>query len=515
MPLEHSPSERAGALHAILLRILSDPTDATPEQVEQRIAAARARIDLGAYGQFVSGHTPAPLHQRWIDAVTDPDTKRLLIVAPPDTAKTQWMGIHLPAWMIGNNTNIHVGLISNTAGQAQRKSVAVRDTILDNPKYRLAFPGVKPDYGKGWSESEWFVQREDVGDKDSTFTASGAPGPILGNRFDLLIFDDINDQENTSTLYQAQKLNDWVEKTALTRLVEGGRAVAIMTRWAHFDAASYFLEHGWTLLHTPALDDDGKSAWEERHPAVSYRALQADQPLTFEQVHQGRPTPRGGALLKQEWFRSYPRDVPPACERTIQVWDTAFKKGQANDYSVCAYWGATVSGYYLLDLWRARVEYPQLKALAVSFFNGKEPNAVLIEDAASGQSLIQDLRQTTRIPLHPIRPDKDKIARVNAIADIVASGRVFIPDTAPWLGEWLLEHIQFPAAEHDDMIDTTTMALEYLSRGRKLAGQSGAMAVPKNGHRTVEDDDMASSASITGNHRHKPVLVGGGRRKQP
>lgn len=222
--------------------------------------AERAKRHLAKYSSFVHGLIPAAHHQVWLDALEDNAIQRLMIIAPPAHAKTFYCGIAYPGWRIGNNQNIHIGYISNTARQAQRQSVAVRDIIERSEQYQQVFPHVKPDKEKGWAEFEWFIERDDPGDKDATFVASGVFGPILGNRFDEIIFDDICDAENMATQYQREKLKEWVAQTAMSRLTPYGRIICIGTRWHEEDIYTYFEQLGWVVIKMPAISD-GKEVY--------------------------------------------------------------------------------------------------------------------------------------------------------------------------------------------------------------------------------------------------------------
>ena len=144
--------------------------------------------------------------------------------------------------------------------------------------------------------------------------------------------------------------------------------------------------------------------------------------------------------------------------------DTAFKTTESSDYSVLEVWGETATGYCLLHIWRERAEFPKLKKEAIALAQIWQPQAVLIEDAASGQSLIQSLRAETRLPILPVKPLGDKVARANAVTPLVESGRVHLPESAPWLADFMDEANGFPAAPHDDQIDALSQGLSYLRR---------------------------------------------------
>lgn len=435
------------------------PPAPPPPPVPDEIRNARQYLD--DYGEYVHGFSPTPFHLEWMRALYDPKIDRLLIIAPPDHAKTQTV-IEWCCSLIGNTPTVHIGLLSNTATQANRKSVAVRDTIAYNERYHLVFPNVVPDKEKGWSESEWFVKRADPGDKDSTFKAAGVFGPITGDRYDYIIFDDIADLENTATALQREKVRNWVEITAMSRLVKGGKAVAIMTRYHEEDVAAYFKKLGWTVIHMPALDENNQALWEERWPAAALLERKAQGPLTFERVYQGRPTPQEGSLVKEEWWQWYDELPIEEPEIIIQVLDTAGKTKTLNDPSVIATWAKINNNAYLLDLVRDQMEYPQLKRAAIAQFMRWRPQRVVIESASSGISLYQDLKQNTDLPVKEIVVSKDKVTRLTAVLDYIATGRCYLPRNAPWVGAFIREHAEFPLGAHDDMVDTTGMSISEL-----------------------------------------------------
>ena len=169
-----------------------------------------------------------------------------------------------------------------------------------------------------------------------------------------------------------------------------------------------------------------------------------------------------GALFKREWFQ--PFAIVPPFDRIIMSLDTAFKTGTENDYSVATIWGVTKTGFYLVDLWRSKVEFFRLKEMVEQLAVKWAPSAVLVEDKASGQSLIQELQRDTRLPVLAIKVDKDKISRAYSITPTCEAGRVYLPERAPWIEPFLDELMLFPAGPHDDQVDSLTQALEYLQR---------------------------------------------------
>ena len=192
-----------------------------------------------------------------------------------------------------------------------------------------------------------------------------------------------------------------------------------------------------------------------------------------------------GALFKREWFQ--PFSEVPKLQRIVMSLDTAFKTGAANDYSACSTWGVTKTGFYLLDVWRAKVPFYDLKTIVEQLAAKWGPSAVLIEDKASGQSLIQELRRDTRLPVIPVKVDTDKLTRAYAVTPLCEAGRVFLPEKAPWMDAFFDELMMFTGkpGPHDDQVDTMTQALNYLN-----AKQSVPFSLMPVGQNIFPDSDF-------------------------
>ena len=167
-------------------------------------------------------------------------------------------------------------------------------------------------------------------------------------------------------------------------------------------------------------------------------------------------------IIKSEWWKYYLNESELYAQRVfkkVQSWDTAFKKNQENDYSVCTTWLVAANGYYILDMWKDRVEFPELKRKVVELSEKHNANEILIEDKASGQSLIQELQRNTRLPIKAIKVEQDKIARVHAVTPLIEAGRVFLPEGKVWLKEFIEECENFPNSEYDDVVDSVSQFL--------------------------------------------------------
>ncbi|MFA5805416.1 MAG: phage terminase large subunit [Melioribacteraceae bacterium] len=202
---------------------------------------------------------------------------------------------------------------------------------------------------------------------------------------------------------------------------------------------------------------------------IDEMAKEISQMLRDQEIYGKFVDGSSAGIIKKDWWKYYTKDELEKLRfiKRVQSWDTAFKKNEENDFSVCTTWEIRQNGFYLIDLWRGRVEFPELKKTVVKLFNDYKPNEVLIEDKASGQSLIQELQRETRIPIKPIKVNTDKIARVHAVTPLIECGRVFLPapSVSPpkgesgWVGLLLNECEEFPYGEYDDIVDSISQFL--------------------------------------------------------
>jgi len=207
-------------------------------------------------------------------------------------------------------------------------------------------------------------------------------------------------------------------------------------------------------------------------------------PWEFERIYLGKLSDMaGGNLYKREWWQKY-SELPDDSQiaETVQFWDTAFKAKTSNDYSVCATWARTHTGQlYVIDVLRQRLEWPDLLRTAIAQHHYHNPSTVRIEDRASGQSLIQELR-VMKLPVIAVAADQDKWRRASAGTGLVEAGLVHIPDYADWTGEFIEEHAQFSPDdkhEYDDQVDTTSMALNYFKPRLLQGGRSQIISESK------------------------------------
>ncbi len=265
-----------------------------------------------------------------------------------------------------------------------------------------------------------------------------------------------------------------------------GCIIIVMQRLHQEDLVGHVLEtDDWEVLSFPAIAEEeesvvyrtpygvkrfNRSAGEALHPEreglPELEAMRRRIGLyNFASQYQQRPIPVSGNMIKRDWLRFYsPGEAPRAGVRIVQSWDTASKTSELNDYSVCTTWAIDGPNFYLLDVLRRRMNYPDLKRALISHANLYSAEQVLIEDKSSGIQLIQELQYelASGIVAYKPPPGSDKTMRLHACSDRFENGRVLLPRSAPWLDDYLIELLGFPGSRHDDQVDSTTQALDYL-----------------------------------------------------
>jgi predicted phage terminase large subunit-like protein len=200
---------------------------------------------------------------------------------------------------------------------------------------------------------------------------------------------------------------------------------------------------------------------------------------TFSAQYQQMPVPPGGAMIKRHWIKRYVELPPRERSLILQSWDTASKGGPGNDFSVCTTWFISRDRrWYLIDVWRKRVDYPELKAAVRTLASYHAAKRVLVEDAGAGISLVQELLGEVDNIL-AVKPDRDKITRMSVVSAKFESGLVFLPERAAWLVDFEAELFAFPGSRHDDQCDSVSQALSDGNYGFPMKISAEAIAASR------------------------------------
>ena len=318
-----------------------------------------------------------------------------------------------------------------------------------------------------------------------TRIATSVGGPMTGRGAEFIIIDDPLKPDEALSDARRQSTNEWFDSTVQSRLndKQSGCIILIMQRLHEDDLVGHVVVQGeWTLLSFPAIaveDEEhlvtdifgnvrtvirkeGEALHPEREPLPTLMKLRGSMgDYNFAGQYQQAPAPVGGGLVKLAWFRTYKETELPAFDYLFQSWDTANTANTLSDYSACTTWGVKKSRLYLLHVLRKRLEYPELKRAVASQARQFDVRNVLIEDKASGTQLIQELRREGTHGVKPYKSSLDKVVRLNTVTSTIENGFVYLPESAPWLADFLREVAVFPKGKHDDQVDSMSQALDW------------------------------------------------------
>ncbi len=421
-----------------------------------------------------------------LEAVAAGEIARAIINVPPRFGKSLLASIFFPVWVWLRDPRERFLFASYSAPLANKHSVD-RRALIQSP----------------WFQARWgsIVKLADDGNQKTEFTntarghmiATSVGASATGRGGNFLVCDDLINPHQAASDAERSSAIRWFDETFSTRLDDKrfGRQIVIEQRTHSQDLTGHLLaEAGWHHIALPAIAErrtivtfprsgrevvreEGDILWPAREGAVELEAAkQRLGSFGFQSQYQQSPTAREGNTIKADWLTATYRAIPRRFDSLVMSIDTAFKTGAANDYSAAVVIGTlrapregSPPGHYLLDAWRGKVEFVDLKRKVVELHATWRPNSILIEDAASGQSLIQELRVGATLPIKPIRPDRDKNARVAAVTPDLEARRLLLPEVAWWRDEFIAELTSFPAGAHDDWCDALAMALNHLRDG--------------------------------------------------
>ena len=433
---------------------------------------------------FVHGRHHALMAKKFEDIAAG-KIKRLIINMAPRHTKSEFASYLLPSWFLGKYPNKKVIQTSNTADLAVNFGRKVRNLVMSE-QYAKVFPDVALRQDSK-AAGRWATN------KNGEYFAIGVGGTVTGKGADLLIIDDPHSEQEAALAAGNpevfDKVYEWYTSGPRQRLQPGGAIVIVMTRWGDKDLTGRIIKDAaqrdkteeWEIIELPAIMPSGKPLWPEFWSLRELEALKEELPPSkWNAQYQQTPTGDEGAIVKREWWKVWDADNPPPCEFIIQSWDTAFTKNERSDYSACTTWGVFYKdenerdvNVILLDAFQKRMEFPELKQVALETYKEWNPDAFIVEAKAAGAPLIFELR-SMGIPVQEYTPHRgsgDKFVRLNSVADLFSSGKVWAPDTR-WAREVVEQMAAFTNADHDDLVDSSVQALIRFRQGGFLRLQS-------------------------------------------
>lgn len=413
-------------------------------------------------------------------------TRRLIINMPPRYMKSLLTTVAFPAYLLGHRPSEKIIAVSYSQDLANRHSADCR-ALMESPWYQRAFP-TRLSAAKNSVTEFTTTQR-------GFRLATSTTGTLTGRGGDVLIIDDPLKPDEALSESQRKRVNQWYDNTLHSRQNNKNAAaiILVMHRLHEDDLAGHLLQgqERWDVLSIPAVADEdaefeidtplGRRVYRRSAGGVLHPAFESEEQLAitratigeynFAGQYQQAPAPLGGGLVKEAWFPRYRAgDLPERFDQIVCSWDTAVKATQLADFSACTVWGVKDKRAYLLHVYRKKVEYPELKRAVIELASEYRATAILIEDKASGQQLVQELQHMGVSTAKAIKPEGDKILRLNAQTAAMENGKVLLPERAHWLAEYLHELTTFPNGKHDDQVDATSQALKFVSVGKSTTG---------------------------------------------
>lgn len=465
------------------------PVKGATAMTDRHRFALLLRRDFGLFLAFAFGvvggegdyqpnwHIDAINHE--LDCCARGENRRLIVTMPPRHLKSLTISIAWVAWMLGHNPALRFITVSYGADLAEKQG---RDMlrILDHPLYRLAFPGLE-------------ITRRSAQDIETSMgggrLSTSLGGTLTGRGADYIIIDDPTKAKDAASAAVREGERAWLLNTLMTRLnnLETGVIILVMQRLHEGDLVGVLHEQGgWHELTLPAIATEGVqvpigngSVYQRRaghalHPArLPLAALEAQRramgSYNFAAQYQQEPVPAQGNLVRAEWLKTYGPDFDPTTMpgQVKQSWDTASSEGVDSDYSVCITAHVHRQQVRILDVFRARLSFPELKHHAIRLAREYRASTILIENCASGAQLLQTLwaEQPPGVPWpQAIRPEQDKVTRLAGVSEMIEAGRLLLPADAPWLAGFQTELLGFPGSRHDDQVDALSQLLAWVRR---------------------------------------------------
>lgn len=452
-------------------------------EYETSIKRERAQSDFISYVKemwpgFVGGRHHKIVAKKF-EEMAEGKLKRLIICMPPRHTKSEFASYLFPSWFLGKFPGKKVIQASNTAELAVGFGRKVRN-LVGSEQYAEIFPNVSLR-SDSKAAGRWSTNL------GGEYFAIGVGGTMTGKGADIAIIDDPHSEQEARLAATNPEVFDsvfeWYTSGPRQRLQPGGGIVVVMTRWSKKDLVGRILQsmvdrdgEKWEVIEFPAILPSGNPLWPEFWSLEELTALKEELPTAkWNAQYQQNPTSEEGAIIRREWWKPWERDNPPQCEYIIMTLDAAAETNNRSDFTALLTWGVFSDDHLteganhiiLLNAINVRVEFHELKSMALKEYQEWQPDSFIVEKKSSGTPLFQELRRMG-IPVQEFVPHRgtgDKMARLNAVSDMVRSGMVWYPAGRRWADEVIEQVAAFPNAGHDDMVDCTSMALARFRNG--------------------------------------------------
>jgi predicted phage terminase large subunit-like protein len=491
-------------------RVFDPRLGATREEATAK--AELIRNDLGAYGEFVHGHTPARHHKLWVDLIhglvsgtltetairlgllrpeDDSYRNKLLLLAPPASAKSSWCSVALPTWYLGKHPDHNVLFFTSSDPAAVGFGNTIKILLEQAKEHREVFPDQagRPDKRRGWSSDGLYLKATPMSGQSPAYRAVGWGASVMGQRANLLIIDDPMNQENAESGIEQAKAKRYFDMTLGPRLQPGsGAALAVMTRWAEGDLASHFIEKAeqggdWLVVPLPMIAEvgdplgrrPGELLWPEQYPR-SFVEMQRKSmgSAAFACVYNASTAQIAGDVFSDErWFKPLPPDFAEIRKSLmlIQGVDVAFSEKDRACFTVVLTLGLNVAtgDAYIMNVLRDRMTVGQTEDALVEQILTFRPAVTGIEDTAFKHAVTAELVGNVRRrvyanivavpPREMVKGRSDKVARARLPAQRAEAGLLYADKQAHWWPAFINEVLAFPRGRTNDQVDALSLAM--------------------------------------------------------
>ena len=423
------------------------------------------------YENFIEGRHHLEIAEK-LEKVATGEITRLIVNMPPRHSKSELASYLMPAWFLGQNPKLKIIQATHNTELAVRFGRKVRD-LIDSEQYGHIFPDtdLKAD---SKAAGRWETSA------GGEYFAAGVGAAVTGRGADLFIIDDPHSEQDAMSEGRLEEAYEWYTSGPRQRLQPGGKIIVVMTRWGLRDLTgrlikaqgSDVLSDQWEVVEFPAILPSENPLWPEFWKKDDLLKVKASLPVQkWGAQWQQQPTAEEGAIVKKEWWKIWKKEDIPEVDYIIQSYDTAFSKKESADFSAITTWGVFRSeetgadNIILMDASRGRWNFPELKEKALEENEYWQPDMMIVEAKASGLPLTDELRRAG-IPIMNYTPSKgrDKVTRMHTVAPLFEAGMVWAPEKH-FADEVIDECMAFPNGEHDDYVDSMTMALIRFRQG--------------------------------------------------
>lgn len=484
-----------------------------------------------------------------LEAVVSGDLRKLWINIPPRCSKSSLVSVAFPAFVWAQE---HVSPTSGPGVPLLHCSYGMRLARRDSVKCRRLINS--PWYQRLWGHRVILTGDQNAKDRFGN-TANGerlitaVTSGTTGEGGNIICCDDMNDALEANSEAMIETTNDFWDNTLSTRHNDpkNGAFVGVQQRLSQGDLTGHIIEgpdgDEWTLLMLPmryewqrhtytsigwndprGLDDDGQPLvlvdettgeriprdgaalrlltderegellWPERFGEPEVKSLERRLgPYGAAGQLQQRPAPKGGGIIRRDWWLNWEEEAFPPFDFIIGYLDTAYTEKTENDYSALTVWGVftqdTVARpnrvldaagrpvyqdrdygrpapkVMLMHAWQDRLPLHELVEKTAKTCKRMRVDRLYIENKAAGISVSQEIRRLYAhedwVVFLSDPKSMDKMSRLYSVQHLFAEGIVYCPDRS-WADTVITQCEQFPRGQHDDLVDTVSGAMKEL-----------------------------------------------------